>query len=84
MPVVRFSAALCGTVTMLSPPLNSSPFPNRPVVHVAPATAPFNWRPEESAAIEPAPSLKPRARTRDPLTGVPMSAAICAALRARL
>ena len=64
MPVVRSSEALSLTVTELFVPLNDRAPPNLPsALHVAPEVEPVLPVPDASAAVVPAPSLKPYAAT---------------------
>jgi hypothetical protein len=60
IPVVRASAALCGTSTLSSTPSNDSAPPCLPLaVQVAPDTVPLEPVPLASRAVEPEPSSKP-------------------------
>ena len=71
-PVVRFSEALWGMVTKLSPLKSSAP-PNRPsLVRRTPApSVPVLLFPEPSATVEPPVSLKLYAATRPAGRGAP-------------
>src|SRR2546423_13382623 len=65
MPLVRCRRALSLTVTQALVPLKDRALPNLPVAaQVALARAPVRPCPEASAALVPAPSLKPYAATR--------------------
>ena len=62
MPALpRSKVALSGTVTKFVVPLNESPLPDWPVVHVAPVIVPLLEFPEPSATVVPVPSLNPYA-----------------------
>jgi hypothetical protein len=64
MAVVRCSDAESVIVTSVLDPLNDSPLPYLPVVHVAFVIVPVFPVPDASATVVPVPSLNPYAATR--------------------